>query len=214
MAKSPATACRCGGIIRDAVCNRCGPQQSSYIDKRPSAAKRGYDRAWQQLRAHFLTMNPWCVDCDEEGIAEESTEAHHVEPIEAAPHRRLDPTNLMALCKSCHSKRTAIEENNAGASSRCMVLLFKDRARAQAHVQGKAARSDLIFDFDLICSAIGGGTTYPRPLDVAQLVVAWRRELCSRIKAGQLKRCVWLLCTDPAQAKAIAAQTSGRIVKI
>lgn len=37
----------------------------------------------------------------------EANEVHHVAKIADAPERRLDSTNLMGLCKACHSARTS-----------------------------------------------------------------------------------------------------------
>ena len=211
MPKIAPRACRCGGRIVADVCDRCGPIASVAPDKRPSAARRGYDRAWQQLRAHFLAMHPVCADCDQAGIATESVEVHHVQPIAQAPHRRLDPANLLALCKSCHSKRTAIEEGNAGDGKRCTIVRFADRDRALQLVRTRRQPGEIVFDFDAICSALGAGE-FPRPVDVAQLVTAWRRELGDRIRSGQLQRRVWILTSDPKAAAAIAKQTGGAVV--
>jgi len=206
------TACTCGGTITRGACDRCGPIRPESADKRPSAARRGYDRAWQQLRAHTLATHPWCADCDQAGIVTESTEVHHLQPIAEAPNRRLDPSNLMALCKSCHSRRTAAEEGNAGDGKQCTVVRFTDRDRALHLVRSRKSPGDLVFDFDAICSTIGAGS-FPRPVDVAQLVTAWRRDLCERIRSGQLKRRAWILTSDPKAAQAIARTTRGAIAQ-
>lgn len=213
MPATPTRACRCGGRIVREVCDRCGPTRTAREDRRQSAHRRGYDRAWQQLRAHFLAMHPWCVDCDAAGIATESVEVHHEQPIAEAPHRRLDPTNLTALCKSCHSKRTVIEEGNAGSVKSCTIVRFRERDDALQLVSSRRKPGDVVFDFDSICQAIGAGA-YPRPPDVAQLVTAWRRELCVRIKSGQVRRRVWILCSDLTQAQALARETGGSVVSV
>ncbi len=66
------------------------------------ARNRGYDRAWERFRRWYLNAHPVCEDCDR--LAQE---VHHVVKLVEAPERRLDPTNVMALCKRCHSRRTA-----------------------------------------------------------------------------------------------------------
>ena len=66
--------------------------------KRPSRQARGYDAAWVKLRADFLAVYPSCKRCG--GKADL---VDHIKTIREAPHRRLDPTNLQALCTSCHS---------------------------------------------------------------------------------------------------------------
>lgn len=65
--------------------------------KRPGARLRGYDREWEKLRADFLAANPSCR------CGARASLVDHKTPIRAAPHRRLDPTNLQSLCTPCHS---------------------------------------------------------------------------------------------------------------
>lgn len=43
----------------------------------------------------------------------QSKDCDHIEPIELRPDLALDPKNLAALCKSCHSRKTAGEVLNA-----------------------------------------------------------------------------------------------------
>ena len=82
-----------------------GPAEQKQYDKdRGSASKRGYDRAWQRLRKWFLNRYPLCQETDCQAAA---AEVHHVIPISERPDLRLDQANLMSLCKSCHSAKTA-----------------------------------------------------------------------------------------------------------
>ena len=73
---------------------------------RPTPSQRGYDSEWQRLRREVLLAAPLCNDCLLAGRYEAATEVHHVEKVRNAAERRLDATNLMPLCKRCHSKRT------------------------------------------------------------------------------------------------------------
>jgi hypothetical protein len=67
-------------------------------DERLAARRRGYDIAWQKLRARHLAANPLCVVCGLMG-----RQVDHIQTISDNPRRRLDPTNLQTLCDHHHS---------------------------------------------------------------------------------------------------------------
>jgi len=99
--------CRCGGVIderaKPLTCTRCGinerikPQRSN-----KTGAERGYDSDWDKLSKRFRANNPWCSECLRNGRYTLARDVHHVVPIERDPSRRLDVTNLVAVCRSCH----------------------------------------------------------------------------------------------------------------
>ncbi|MEQ1930975.1 MAG: HNH endonuclease signature motif containing protein [Parvularculaceae bacterium] len=73
---------------------------------RPSAARRGYDRKWRAIRAAFLRAHPRCA------CGSPASEADHVTPLAAGgTHGWL---NLRALCKPCHSRKTAARDGGFG----------------------------------------------------------------------------------------------------
>ena len=69
-------------------------------DKRPSPRARGYDDDWRAVRNSYLKLHPRCELCHEH----HASIVHHVESVKTAPHRRLDMTNLQAVCKACHER--------------------------------------------------------------------------------------------------------------
>ena len=76
---------------------------------RPSAARRGYGRAWRRIRARFLRAHPLCCapECDRP-----ATEVDHVTPLaDGGTHAW---SNLQPLCKPHHSRKTARENRGAG----------------------------------------------------------------------------------------------------
>ncbi len=81
--------------------------------RRGSAASRGYDGNWRRVRLAFLKAHPLCVFCRAAGRVEAATVADHVVAVVDAPERRLDWSNLRALCKPCHDRRTATEQGFA-----------------------------------------------------------------------------------------------------
>jgi 5-methylcytosine-specific restriction enzyme A len=76
-------------------------------DCRKSACKRGYDRSWRKFRKRFLAGHPLCADCTTNGRTTAATDVHHIKKLTDSPDMRMDDDNCMALCKGCHSVRTA-----------------------------------------------------------------------------------------------------------
>jgi len=91
----------CPNLVKEPGVSRCPKHQKEYERRRDaqraSAAERGYDARWRQIRERFLRDHPNCEHC-----GAPATVAHHI-------IRRRDggpdtPNNLMALCASCHSR--------------------------------------------------------------------------------------------------------------
>ncbi len=73
-------------------------------DKRPSAAKRGYDHAWRKFRKDFLIKNPICC---RQGCREPATDVDHEPPLTGPDDPgRLDPARCAPLCHAHHSEKT------------------------------------------------------------------------------------------------------------
>ena len=84
---------------------------------RGTARQRGYDAAWEKLRAAHLAQHPVCEAVLDDGQVCGSADrpnVDHRQPVRFAPERRLDPTNLRTLCHRCHSRRTAREQSRLG----------------------------------------------------------------------------------------------------
>src|SRR5262245_33658880 len=65
------------------------------------------NREWRNCRLAYLRQNPLCADCLDHQRTTAAREVHHIVKVSIDPSRRLDFSNLRALCKSCHSIRTA-----------------------------------------------------------------------------------------------------------
>ena len=88
----PYSTARCPGCTR--------ARQRAQDAARPSAARRGYDRDWQELRKRFLGAHPRCSAC-----GATATEVDHIVAI-ADGGARLAWSNLRSFCKPHHSQRT------------------------------------------------------------------------------------------------------------
>jgi 5-methylcytosine-specific restriction enzyme A len=102
----PCLVARCPGraVKRGRCLLHAKEEQDAYEATRPSAADRGYDHHWRDLRIKFLAENPWCSEPDCRQLA---TDVDHVIAVKVAPEKRLDPDNLRAYCKQHHSAKTA-----------------------------------------------------------------------------------------------------------
>lgn len=102
------TRCAACGALNVGVCE-CRRRESNqrYDAKRPNSTARGYDRKWNKFRESILNERPLCQDCLEAGLTSPANEVHHIKKLREAPELRLEPSNVMCLCKACHSRRTA-----------------------------------------------------------------------------------------------------------
>jgi len=79
-------------------------QRYEKYDRNPDVHRR-YGRAWKRIRDRYVTKHPLCEQCLKEGRYNKTEEVHHILPLSRGGTH--DEANLMALCKSCHSKITA-----------------------------------------------------------------------------------------------------------
>jgi 5-methylcytosine-specific restriction protein A len=68
---------------------------------------------WQKFRKMFLARHPLCADPfgyhATDGVTVGATEVDHVQRIKHGGEK-LDSANCQALCKACHSYKTAMEQ--------------------------------------------------------------------------------------------------------
>lgn len=66
---------------------------------------------WKRVRSKVLLVSPFCVECSKDGIKTVANEVDHIKPHRGNIELFQDLTNLQALCKSCHSRKTMNELN-------------------------------------------------------------------------------------------------------
>lgn len=85
--------------------------------RRETAARRGYDSAWQKAREAFLAKHPLCKSCYERGRIVTATFVDHIVPHRGEKKLFWDRANWQPLCKSCSDAKTQREigERRRGA---------------------------------------------------------------------------------------------------
>ena len=99
--------CRCGAVV-DGKCDKCKRQNQAGNTK-----ANGYDWDWQQLSVRLRKIRPLCEDCLDNGRVTAAVECHHIISIKDEPERRLDPDNVVCVCRGCHLGRHSNERSGA-----------------------------------------------------------------------------------------------------
>lgn len=66
--------------------------------------------AWRKLRRAKLMESPLCEACR----LAPSTQVDHILPHRGDQELFLDPDNLMAMCHSCHARKTLLRDGGFG----------------------------------------------------------------------------------------------------
>ena len=80
--------------------------------QRDPESKKRYSTKWRKIRNAFVKNHPICELCERKNILIPTEEVHHVIPLSKGGSN--DDENLVALCKSCHSRITATEGGRWG----------------------------------------------------------------------------------------------------
>lgn len=102
--KRPCSHPGCPNLTDGRFCEEHTRQHNQDYEKyeRNPQTKRRYGRAWKRIRDKYVSLHPFCEICYANGILVETEEVHHKKPLsEGGTHER---DNLIALCKSCHSR--------------------------------------------------------------------------------------------------------------
>jgi 5-methylcytosine-specific restriction endonuclease McrA len=79
-------------------------------------------KEWKAMREFILYRDKVCRKCSLEESPIMASEIDHIIPLKDRPDLRLDPPNLQALCKKCHSSKT-YNEVLKGAWERSRVVV-------------------------------------------------------------------------------------------
>ena len=121
MPRKPKKPCRypgCPYLTDESYCpdhKRLVAARYNRYERTPEMKQR-YNGVWPAVRRRYIAEHPLCEVCRREGRITAAQEVHHIIPLaEGGTH---DEDNLMALCKSCHSRITALEGGRWGSLRR------------------------------------------------------------------------------------------------
>jgi len=109
--KKPCATPWCGTLTANTYCTACQKKiDDQYEASRPSAAARGYNSRWRRESKAYLAHNKWCVHCLAAGLHVEAEHVDHIKPHKGSHKLFWDKNNWQALCKPCHSFKTAKQD--------------------------------------------------------------------------------------------------------
>lgn len=98
-------------------CDKHKTADSRYRERnRKTSYERGYNNAWRRARKVFLQEHPLCAECERKGLITPATVVDHIKPHKGDRELFWDESNWQPLCKSCHDRKTAIEDGGFGSS--------------------------------------------------------------------------------------------------
>jgi 5-methylcytosine-specific restriction protein A len=107
--KRPCSFPGCPHLTNGRFCEEHQRQENKRYEKydRSPEMKKRYGIAWKRVRDRHIAQHPLCEVCKRNGNLTPAEEVHHIVPLsQGGTH---DDSNLMSLCKSCHSEITAKE---------------------------------------------------------------------------------------------------------
>lgn len=75
-----------------------------------------YDHHWRAYSRKRLTLHPYCVRCMARGVLRLAVVTDHTKPHKGDPVLFRDPANHQSLCKTCHDRKTRLEDGGGGGS--------------------------------------------------------------------------------------------------
>lgn len=108
--KRPCSFPGCPELTDGRYCDTHQRQVDAHYNKyeRDPQTRKRYDRSWRRIRDRYIAEHPLCEECQKYGRLTPAEEVHHIIPLSKGGTNA--DSNLMSLCKKCHSSITAREE--------------------------------------------------------------------------------------------------------
>lgn len=104
--KKPCSFPGCPRLTNGRYCEEHERLMNTRYNKfeRPYKSGERYGSEWRKIRTRYIKAHAFCEDCLSRGRYVPATEVHHKLPLKDGGTN--DESNLMSLCKSCHSRIT------------------------------------------------------------------------------------------------------------
>ena len=107
MPRKPLRPCSypgCPNLTDGQYCEAHRTEERRKYDRyvRAEDVHRKYGRVWRRIRDRYMLAHPYCEHCFKEGRMVVAEECHHIVPVSRGGTH--DERNLMALCRSCHTR--------------------------------------------------------------------------------------------------------------
>lgn len=110
----PKTICSYPGCNELCHDRYCAKHKKLVAREQNKSNSKIYTYQWRRTSKAFLKEHPLCVHCEKEGRLTPATEVDHIIPHNGDMKLFWDRSNWQALCKKCHSVKTAAEDGGFG----------------------------------------------------------------------------------------------------
>jgi 5-methylcytosine-specific restriction protein A len=93
---------------------RCSAHTRQADRARGTASQRLYTWQWHKARTAYLADHLLCVDCEAEGVTTPASVVDHLVPHRGDLTLFWDTRNWRAVCRRCHSRKTATHDGGFG----------------------------------------------------------------------------------------------------
>ncbi|MFM1524781.1 MULTISPECIES: HNH endonuclease [Helcococcus] len=112
--KSPCSYPGCPELVDGRFCKKHEKEYNRNYEKyqRDPRIKKRYGSQWRKIRKIYLNANPLCEECLKNNKYTKANEVHHILPLSRGGTHSF--SNLMALCKPCHSRISVLDGDRFG----------------------------------------------------------------------------------------------------
>lgn len=161
---------------------------------------------WHRLRIWQLKREPLCRFCRSKGIITQGNDVDHIQDHKGDTELFFDKNNLQTLCRSCHSKKTIME--NSPTSGATMIPQWMPKSKKpfslvcgppasgkNFYVEKHKSKDDLVIDLDLLAEE-SGFNLWESTKEKRSEIIRYRNKLIADFFNGKTKhKFCWIIAT-------------------